>query len=882
MRSWKSSCWVALCALTALGLTGCAGVGPAYQPPPTFQLTVTAPAAGAGTITSSPSGINCPGTCSASFAQNTQVTLTETPGANYFFGGWSGSCTGTGGCTVTLTAAASVSAVFSAGDELTVALAGTGTGTVTSSSGGINCGTVCSASFAPNTQVTLTATAAAGSTFTGWSGGGCSVAPACSVTVASSETVTATFIAAVVPNETLTVTLAGTGTGTVVSTPAGINCTTGTCTYSFPANTQIVLTETPGANSSFTSWSGCTGTTTCTFTLTAPQTVTATFGPTNPYAALNHIVLFVQENRSLDHYFGAMLGYWAANGYGTNGQTFNGLPQFNPPVNGITPAPPTNPGCDPTITDECKPNPNYPVTSFHFASECQEVQSPFWNEAHNDWDYANPADQPAEPTPPLNGFVFTAAYDARGSLLMDVNGIRAMGYLDWTDLNYYYFMASNFGTSDTWFSPVMDRTQVNRMYIMAATSQGDAYPIGGGVGDNSQLTSTTIFEALQNAGISWKIYVNPEGVIDKQTGAECNNDISDANSLCLIQSSYINMFAYENTIINSAGQTPDLLLHIAPISQFAIDAQSEATFPQFALIEPASAASLDEHPNDIDSSAPVDVQAGANYAAGLINSFMLSPVWTDSAMIFTYDEAGGYYDHVPPQPIAAPGGDPGSTVPPYSPYDLNPALDDICTKPGEVLGQGTCDFAWTGYRVPLIVISPYAVKNFVSHNIRDTTAVLKMVETRFGVAPLTGRDAAQLDMTEFFDFVNKPWETPPTPPTQVQSGSCSLVPPASWNDPPTLVVTISGGTGSGTVAGTPGNITKCEPSGDGCFGSFSAGTDVTLTATPDTGYIFAGWSGADCSGTATCSITVNSNTSVTATFTPTAPTQSSVPGGAQP
>jgi phospholipase C len=616
--------------------------------------------------------------------------------------------------------------------------------------------------------------------------------------------------------------------------------------------------------------------------LPAAETVTATFGPTNPYSALNHIILFAQENRSLDHYFGAMLGYWAANGYGTNGQTFNGLPQFNPPVNGVTPAPPTNPGCDPTITDQCKPNSSYPVTSFHFASECQEEQSPFWNEAHNDWDYNNPADQPAETTPPLNGFVFTAAYDAQSTLLMDVNGVRAMGYFDWTDLNYYYFMASNFGISDTWFSPVMDRTQVNRMYLLAATSQGDAYPIGGGFGDDSQLTATTIFEALQNAGISWKIYVNPEGIVGKQTGAACNNDISDANSLCLIQSSYINMFAYENTIVNSAGKSPDLLLNIAPISQFAIDLQSEATFPQFALIEPASSASLDEHPNDIDTSAPVDVQAGANYAAGLINDFMLSPVWTDSAMIFTYDEAGGYYDHVPPQPTAAPGGVAGSALPPYAPYDLNPVLDDICTKTGQQLGQGTCDFAWTGYRVPLIVISPYSVKNFVSHNMRDTTAVLKMVESRFGLPPLTGRDAAQMDMTEFFDFVNKPWETPPTPPSQVQDGACSLVPPATWNDPPALVVTISGGTGSGTVAGTPGNITKCEPGGDGCFSSFAVGTDVTLTETPSTGYTFAGWSGADCSGTATCSITVTSNTSVTATFTTSAPAPASLSGGTHP
>lgn len=127
------------------------------------------------------------------------------------------------------------------------------------------------------------------------------------------------------------------------------------------------------------------------------------------------------------------------------------------------------------------------ISSFHFASVCEENQSPFWNEAHNDWDYNNPADQPAEvdstgaPNPPLNGFVFTAAYDARGNGFQDVNGVRAMGYYEGSDLNYYYDRATKFGTSDRWFSPVMDRTQINRMYILAATSQASstesyAYP----------------------------------------------------------------------------------------------------------------------------------------------------------------------------------------------------------------------------------------------------------------------------------------------------------------------------------------------------------------------------------------------------------------------
>ncbi len=859
--------WVTLLSgLAILALSGCRGiVGSNATPAPlSYQLTV-APLMGAGTVTSSPSGINCPTTCTAVFAQNTQVKLSETPGTDNTFAGWSGACTGTATCTVTLTAAESVTATFTPIPSYTLTVTDAGTGTVTSSPAGINCPSTCTASFTQNTHVTLSETPGANNMCAGWSGA-CTGTAACTVPLTAAESVTATFTP--IPSYTLTVTEAGTGTGTVTSTPAGINCPT-TCSANFTQNTQVTLSEAAAINNTFTGWSGaCTGKASCGLTVTAAESVTATFIPGNPYAALNHIILFAQENRSLDHYFGAMLGYWSANGYGANGQTFNGLPQFNPPVNGVTPAPPTNPGCDPTITDgTCTPTASYPVTSFHFASECQEEQSPFWNEAHNDWDYTNQGDQPAENPPPLNGFVFTAAYDAQSEVppLMDVNGVRAMGYFDWTDLNYYYFMASNFGTSDTWFSPVMSRTQLNRMYMLAATSAGHAYPLAAPYGS---LSNDTIFEALQNAGISWKIYVDSEATVDPTTGAACNNDISDVNAECLIQSSYINMFAYEQTIINSAGQNPDLLQNIVPVTQFAVDA-ANGTLPQFALIEPASAASLDEHPNNIDTSNPGDVQAGANYAAGLINALMASPNWTDSAMIFTYDEGGGFYDHVPPQPATPPGDF-------LSPFDLVPG--DICDKPGQELGQGTCDFAWTGYRVPLIVISPYSLKNFVSHNVRDTTAVLKMVETRFGLAPLTARDGSQLDMTEFFDFANKPWATPPTPPAQALDGQCSLVPPASWNDPPALVVTISGATGSGTVAGTPGNITECKPGGDGCFGSFAYGTDVVLTATPNSGYTFSGWSGAGCSGAAACSITVTSNTSVTATFTTNAPAADKVSG----
>ena len=78
--------------------------------------------------------------------------------------------------------------------------------------------------------------------------------------------------------------------------------------------------------------------------------------------------------------------------------------------------------------------------------------------------------------------------------------MRAMGYYDGSDLNYYYFMASNFATSDRFFNPAQTRTQPNREYLVAATSGGYAYPEGTDAQDSTQLSQTTIFQELQSCG----------------------------------------------------------------------------------------------------------------------------------------------------------------------------------------------------------------------------------------------------------------------------------------------------------------------------------------------------------------------------------------------
>ncbi len=261
----------------------------------TNNLTVTIAGSGTGTVTSSPSGISCPSSCLAPFPDNSNVTLTATAAEGSTFAGFSANCTPPNPqtnpptCMVPIgTADVTVTATFNTGTgvALTVTEAGTGTGTVMSSPAGINCPTTCSANFASGAQVTLTASAAEGSTFAGWSGSGCSGTGTCVVTLTAATTVTATFNTTT-NNFALMVVEGGTGTGTVMSSPAGINCPT-TCTANFASGTQVTLTATAATGSTFAGWTGagCTGTGTCVITVTAAASVTATFNKTTNNFAL--------------------------------------------------------------------------------------------------------------------------------------------------------------------------------------------------------------------------------------------------------------------------------------------------------------------------------------------------------------------------------------------------------------------------------------------------------------------------------------------------------------------------------------------------------------------------------------------------------------------
>ena len=277
--SGTGSCVVTMSAATSVTATFTAAV---------TNYTLTVAASGSGAVNSTPSGIsNCSatsGTCSAPYASGTQVTLSAAPGNGWSFTGWSGGgCTGTGTCTVTLVADTSVTATFAAAPaySVTVTLGGAGTGLVTSSIGGISCNPACtSTALALNDSVTLTATPSGGSSFSGWSGSGCSGTGTCTVSVAGPMSVTATF-APPVTMYALTVSKAGAGSGTVTGSPGAISCG-GNCSASYASGTTVTLTA-AATSGGFTGWTGaCSGTsTTCTVTMDAAKSVIATFGSCN-------------------------------------------------------------------------------------------------------------------------------------------------------------------------------------------------------------------------------------------------------------------------------------------------------------------------------------------------------------------------------------------------------------------------------------------------------------------------------------------------------------------------------------------------------------------------------------------------------------------------
>lgn len=228
-----------------------------------------------GEVTSSPSGISCPGDCVGAFETGTVLTLSATPGPDSIFLGWSDStaCGAALECQVTAGEDLTVEATFAPAVTLTVIREGGGMGDVVSTPEGIDCGGDCSAVFQQNATVELLATPRSGSRFVEWSSVDCGTDSSCSLTVSTDIDIRAEFTR-VYPLDVRVV-----GGGVVSSAPAGIDCGA-TCTAEFDENAMVTLTAVADAGEGFTGWSGapgCDTSTECVVTMDMARTVQADF-----------------------------------------------------------------------------------------------------------------------------------------------------------------------------------------------------------------------------------------------------------------------------------------------------------------------------------------------------------------------------------------------------------------------------------------------------------------------------------------------------------------------------------------------------------------------------------------------------------------------------
>ena len=261
---------------------------------------------GNGTVTVDPAGTSCGTNCSE-YTTGTPVTVTATADSGYTFTAWSGACTGTGACTIPMTANRSVSATFTEDKKYyTLAASKEGNGTINGSPAGISCGAVCSHNYESGTQVNLTATADNGYTFSRWSGA-CTGTGPCSVSMNSNKAIRAIFTQNA-PYYTLTTN--NSGNGTITSEPGGINCGSA-CTSEYASGTTVGLVAKPDSGFVFRGWSGaCQGNDSCTVTMDTAKTVNANFS-----------VLYTNILRV--RYFGkgrikSIIALFAGNGIATN------------------------------------------------------------------------------------------------------------------------------------------------------------------------------------------------------------------------------------------------------------------------------------------------------------------------------------------------------------------------------------------------------------------------------------------------------------------------------------------------------------------------------------------------------------------------------------
>lgn len=290
----------------------------------------------------------------------------------------------------------------------------------------------------------------------------------------------------------------------------------------------------------------------------------------------------------------------------------------------------------------------------------------------------------------MDNFIVSAdSYGAR-------DGSLTMGYYDYRDIPFYWNLADDYVLADNWFSSVMGPSFPNHLYLFAATMtgrQGQRYTSVPAEG----LDVVTIFDRLEEAGVSWKVYVQGYDPTANFRSTEARLGLTDkAAQLIWVPLVGIPRFLDDSNLSSK----------IVDLSEYFEDA-ANGTLPNVVMITPSG---LSEHP-------PGDLRLGHFFAVDLLEALMLSDQWEQSAYILTWDEWGGWADHVSPPQVDEDG---------------------------------------YGMRVPGLIVSPYAKQGYIDSTVYDHTSVLATIEWLFDVDPLTIRDANANPFINAFDFSQEP------------------------------------------------------------------------------------------------------------------------------
>ena len=383
--------------------------------------------------------------------------------------------------------------------------------------------------------------------------------------------------------------------------------------------------------------------------------------------AVKHVVFLMQENRSFDHYFGC---YRGVAGFSDHPADSDGV--FAQP--------------DPANTTRA---PTGALLPFHLDSrsghgECTHDIDHSWAVMHDSWD-SGAMDR------------FVSAHCA-GSSDGPVNGPLTMGYYSRADLPYHYALADAFTLCDHYFHSVLGPTHPNRLMALSGTID-PAGRRGGPVLTTSASPDvvgsarwTSVPELLEDRGVSWKTYTTPgQGYLPGDPSAGFGDSI-------------LQYFA--------AYRRPSSdLYRRAFLPRFPADFVAEArsgTLPSVSWIVA---------PNGYDEHPPAPPLYGARLINEVLRALLANPaVWRSTVLFVTYDESGGFFDHVAPP-----------TPPPGTPGEF------LTASPLPAAAAGAAGPVGLGFRVPMLVVSPFARGGYLSSDVFDHTSQIRFLERRFEI-----------------------------------------------------------------------------------------------------------------------------------------------------